>query len=240
LSGPELQRLLALPDLVARSNSSALSPSSQAINIKPVPTTCGSRLPIDAFLFEKHPPPYSSRSPPRSGHCPGRGERRLGRSTPCGVPAEGARSKRKTPSASPLQGSGVCALVPHQPRCASSPSSSSAHEVEWAEVTQKLRVIVPISVKILLLQYTPKKFMRTAGTSSESNRSIVFLGPAPKRPAAQSYPKCACFVVRLPSREVCGGTGARGSGPAARMPLCQRADSTTLGENETNSKQSEC
>lgn len=47
------------------------------------------------------------------------------------------------------------------------------------------RVIVSISVKILLLFYF--QFTRVAGTSSESHRSSCSLGPAPKRPAAQSF-----------------------------------------------------
>ncbi len=47
------------------------------------------------------------------------------------------------------------------------------------------RVIVSISVKILLLFYF--QFTRVAGTSSESHRSSCSTGPAPKRPAAQSF-----------------------------------------------------
>jgi hypothetical protein len=155
-----------------------------------VPTTCGSRLPIDAFFLENTLLPIL---PPALALSRTGAIRTI---DPLRSACRGRAVEAQDVLRFPLPGSGVRVLVPHQPRCASSPSSSSAHEVEWAEVTHKLRVIVPISVKILLLQYTPKKFMRTAGTSSESNRSIVFLGPAPKRPAAQSYPKCACFVAR--------------------------------------------
>jgi len=74
----------------------------------------------------------------------------LRRLTLCGVPAEGASHAAVR-------------------RCA------VTHSLTW--VIARLRVIVPISVKILLHYLTKRKFARTARTSSDFYRSIAFLAP---------------------------------------------------------------
>lgn len=165
------------------------------------------------------PPPRPAAS--RKQHPACAQNRRLGRSTPCGVPAEGARSKRKT--SRHASHASAQAPVLHQPRCASSPSSSSAaaraqppgraHEAEWAEVTLELRVIVPISVKILLLQYI-QKFMRTARTSSEKSLDRLSW----PRAEASGCPKLS-KVCLLPRSFALRSACSRGNRCARLWPL---------------------